>query len=1530
MVSASTTSPDRAAAKRFIEELHSENHAFYSGDLGRGALKDLQQTFAHPWLYVGELLQNAVDAGAKKISLRSEDSTLVFDHDGGAFSEPNVKALCARGLSTKGAGTVGFMGIGFKAVFQSFECAEIASGPWKFRLCVKEEVGEEYGDRQRDWLGCVLPEDAEELSEPSTGMRCRFTLRNRLDGLGPIHDDVQKVLSEDLLVLALLARRGVEEFRWNGQTWTLSQSENPLDEQNTRVILTAKDAATEEERRWVLFSTTYQPTKKAIRRFLEHRQIRPKPEERENVYAEARQERCVDVFCLLDEQGMPAPSKHAQAYALLATNVAAPIGLHLQADWLLVTSRRELMEVETNEWHQEILARLPTLLRSYLKWVSSLSELTDQQLANAYAVLPDWEETDGALGPYVNAEAFRDALRTALADLDFLPVRRSEGRSFIAPNTGKALPPALREFDDDALLPWALFGGDTVSTALLGARTRQSLEALNLLQPLTPEDLAQRWNSGEVGRWREQLGDDATRQHVRLLGALASLDEDESWREAPLRCLLTASGDWLDRQSATGLPKDWDSIPEEPPLRTWLEPYLPPSETRLEWSFDRAVQRDTDAGRYTADLTRADLDTVFQEWWDALPDEPDEDACLQILDTTHWVLEKQRQRPGLVKRVLCNDQGRAVLVKLPDAVLAEPYASGARQHFFPSHPPVTERYLEHKEGHSEADWRSFFEATPVTGPLRLQEEAQELSKEGLRAALSDYEPRETRATWMRARWEGHTFIAYNYLLTNVTLPEELGSILTGTVTPEDARAAAAWLNEARQQLPSKAKRRVVYVPYGTSYTSRDTTNEPTAWVQTLTTARWIFERTGAGPYTPEQVLARTDPARPDAPVADLPEELVTILERCGIAFGGALPDVASIDRLQREGSTADTERLLELLDQALADTKEDGRDELAAVLRTTQLVPVPVESNLIDGAARVRATRLVQRTAPGAELGGWLISTQAATKNRSHDDPYARLLQLVSDACDIPENPTGEQALAFLQWIWRNRPEADRVRRILPRLFRLVADDLRSGSLEQDTWDAARADAAVYTANRQWVRTDHDNLYLDDLDDDHVKTMRSELILATPGHLGESASDQRRVAALLGVTLLSSRFQVALDAEDEQALPEGWQARLDGIIELLRSYAQEEEDAPAITKPDVQYYRRIQKVLVEEGAEKTRWDVHAARYEDRICLAGDPDDFAADLCGVLLSWAGLAGRRDLHQLAPTLTQLIGWLGKPKKFTRRLKELRAQRGLTPSEEIETPAPEKEPEHKPPEKPERKPPGKSEPIPDKPDTPTPSPDEPDNETEPETPESSPPDDEEADIPPTKPGGRHTPRDRESRLRAIRKKRDALNAQLEELLAAGPLPADSPEDDEEDHEKEPGKFESDEQYRQATVEYEEREGRFAEKKDTDQAGYDIDSYDKPLDDAERKLVRRIEVKGRGRPWEDDETVLLSDRQFRDALTRRADGVTLADDFDYWLYVVERREDGALHVIPIKNPALRAAKFEFRGGTWRELADESETDDE
>ena len=88
--------------KLFVESICEDNRKFYDDKRGLGALKDLQQTFPHPWLYVAELLQNAVDAGSTRIALTlRDDQSVIFEHNGDKFSPEDVDALCSRGVSTK-------------------------------------------------------------------------------------------------------------------------------------------------------------------------------------------------------------------------------------------------------------------------------------------------------------------------------------------------------------------------------------------------------------------------------------------------------------------------------------------------------------------------------------------------------------------------------------------------------------------------------------------------------------------------------------------------------------------------------------------------------------------------------------------------------------------------------------------------------------------------------------------------------------------------------------------------------------------------------------------------------------------------------------------------------------------------------------------------------------------------------------------------------------------------------------------------------------------------------------------------------------------------------------------------------------------------------------------------------------------------------------------------------------------------------------------------------------------------------------
>jgi hypothetical protein len=210
--------------------------------------------------------------------------------------------------------------------------------------------------------------------------------------------------------------------------------------------------------------------------------------------------------------------------------------------------------------------------------------------------------------------------------------------------------------------------------------------------------------------------------------------------------------------------------------------------------------------------------------------------------------------------------------------------------------------------------------------------------------------------------------------------------------------------------------------------------------------------------------------------------------------------------------------------------------------------------------------------------------------------------------------------------------------------------------------------------------------------------------------------------------------------------------------------------------------------------------------------------------------------------------------------------------------------------------------------------PAPTEPTNKTLTEEPEAVPE------------GGSYTENDREARIQAWIAKKDELERRIRDALTIDILPGD----EHEQSKPKLGEFKKDDVYRQAVLKYECENHRHPVAKGDTQEGHDIDSYTHGDGHSDRKLIRRIEVKGRSRRWDNDETVEMSDSQFKDALSLAlAEDEEIDPDFDYWLYVVERHDDGELEVLQIRNAAKKAAHFALKGGTWRHQAEKNSSEE-
>jgi hypothetical protein len=760
----------------------------------------------------------------------------------------------------------------------------------------------------------------------------------------------------------------------------------------------------------------------------------------------------------------------------------------------------------------------------------------------------------------------------------------------------------------------------------------------------------------------------------------------------------------------------------------------------------------------------------------------------------------------------------------------------------------------------------------------------------------------------------------HYKLLDAQLPEVITDRIGGNhLSLEDAVNLCSWLSEAPGGLRDYPFERVAFIGFGEGFVTEKPLPLHTSWVRELKTNLWVPSKHLNTLCRPADILAFDDPARPDAPVADIPGEVVEILLQSGIDFGSALPDAPAIDRLRVQGPNADVDTLLRLTEEAIEEASDDEsrRALLLSVLRELELFPRPSLSNTIDRQNRVAYDRLV-RTTSRSTLGDWIV----AIERFKNDSPERKLLDLVHNFAPLPEATTAEQAMGFLTWVWGSEPEVDRLRGILPRAYQYLRDDLKDDKDFSLKWASFQQEAKVFiTPQRKWVRVDgNDQLFFDDLTEGLPDTITANLQLATAGHLGENRAEQLATADFVGLHLVSTRFRILVVPEHEEVVPEHWQTGFAYIQKRLLDRIRVSDRSEGIHTSDVQTYddRRplplsvwkvIRTQVLDNGVNVAANETRAAFLDDAMAVSGRPADFSSDLCTLLCNRWRLRLRRDLADILPKLTVELMSLADKQVVSSWLLDV-AELNSNPQVEIRTNEANALSLN-----------GTSSP--------------PSSELKDTiaalgsdsiaTAESTLEEDLESegsisdsDSPPT--GYGHTARDREIRLSNLIKRKTELDKQINEMATVGVVPTDL----DDALTKGKGEFRSDDNYRLAVIEYERKMNRWAIPKSANEEGHDIDSYTHEEGHPQRQLIRRIEVKGKGVNWSGDEIVEMSDSQFRHALNVKTNenDLPLHSDFDYWLYVVEN--DGTkLSVLPLRNPARRAARYEFRGASWRNFSD-------
>ena len=1473
--------------KDFIQRLAKEHREFYGSSKGRGILKAPELSFDHRWIYLFELVQNALDAGARAISIqeRKEDASLVFQHNGDKkLCEEDVKKLSEMFGSTKSASSIGFMGIGFKSLFLRFQEVRVSGWDWFFRFEIGHETGEQFGDAQFDFLGAVLPIWDPTIGQPDRNFTTRFELRKIIPSSFEIRRDLDSFFSnEEDSLLAILAEAGLRTLILNGQEWNLSV--NATSSGTFRVNAEVGG----EYKAWQLFSVKYQPSNEAIRRFLEHRKIYPL--EGEKTYAEVSRPRRVLGVLPLDADGKPKTSVRGRVYATLPTDVLLPFGLHINADWLLDISRTGLREIEYNQWQRELVDHIADVLVRFLVW--SAEAYSDPNAAKASfgtLVAPDPEA--GGLEALFSEGRWLSRLKNLLEKSKVLPVWTEKGvpLAYSAPIDAVVPPDPLakvfKEMPD--ILPAILLNRTVVNLEILGTGAQELMEKANLLVEIGPSELEHAWPEGIRHWWKAQSGAKEKRQAMllRIWAAMAELSEDAKWHDFQPRCVRTVAGNWIAAEQATifkgNLPSSrgiggketrefllpyiegTDRVPEKL-LRTLRK--LANDETFSDWKY-RAAQNWIE--RLAQSLSLRDIvKTAFDDT--ASSDCPNWSILIPF---GRWA--KRRSRSDLLTYVLVESTGQLSGLPVSDAVLVDPFVSHGegRRQLYSTKAPVSGDYLESDSNSKDIEeWQEFFFGAGVNGRLDFNCSPKIVGRWG-KEFVAEFIGIDEDSIG-KSNNSGYELLNYDII---PQLPDPDSSLPV-------REAIAAWLNEGRSTLKGKGHRLAKYEYYG-QHTRIGT--KPCAWVEKLKRIEWVQCNDGKL-RQPQDVLSNKDQARTHCPYTSLSQELVEVLEQEGVRFGSAVPEAEAIHKLKMTWKNANVKELAQMLRECQSKIKSDlDQNQFKGVLESITF-PLP-------NGQRVPLSRVVDSDQRNL-LGGWIV------KLSEFDESLCGALKQVN--YPIPNQTTGRQSLEFIRHVWskaKSRPNKIGNEEIegLPFAYDYCLHECENDAELRGLWRVAVPEAVV-SVNGEWVSLgDSRGIFIDDVDERRYVPEKIRPRAAIAKHLGSSKQSQGRTSDELGLKSLKESINFSWDVGCPLQVTNDtreWHSRINLVWQLLR-HVNDSEGHLEIGTHEAQCPNQLTLIIVQklelsvefDGAEPENVPVDARLQDNELLVVNSPMLFASDAAKELMHRFSFGQRGDL---ASALTGLLSAIDDAAAFRRAVDKFRRSHArdfeiLKVHEQCWV--------------------GEVKPDPSLADV---ARDRTRKSAGVQAQNLGPRDKPTAES--DRSGGHSASHGGKlstgsgsfSRSRAALTQRPQMKGEIHpssvakhnDGRASGSLNAGL----------------GDKLFRETAARYEKKRGWIPVFGTANQPGWDIRSSD-----PKSSQVRYIEVKGKGTAWEGEEVVELSRAQVRKAFE-----LSKENKADWYLYVVECEGDGYYRVLPIRNPLKLADSWMLCGGIWRQLAE-------
>jgi len=343
-----------------------------------GPWKQLFRQVQSPRHVLSELLQNADDAGARRVRVWIEKDVFYFEHDGHDFTEEELASLCRFGFSNKRTlHTIGFRGIGFKSTFSLGDSVQLLTPTLAIRF-----------EKQRFTLPIWI-EEAPPCEKTQISVR--------------IQDEARKVALQQNLnewiesPASLLFFSYIEELEIDGRIIQKQRvGEGPVAGSEVIRLLS--------KREYEVWCFTSEPE--------------PFPDE---VLKEISQERDVEDLNLPPCRvqlvlGLPNPQR---LYTVLPTGVEVALPFSCNAPFLQDPARSGIKDPATsltNRWLLERLGRLAG--HSMRDWLTN-SQLPPKERARAYELLPPPPPREGSS---IETEAFRIVFGAFIKAIDAHPI----------------------------------------------------------------------------------------------------------------------------------------------------------------------------------------------------------------------------------------------------------------------------------------------------------------------------------------------------------------------------------------------------------------------------------------------------------------------------------------------------------------------------------------------------------------------------------------------------------------------------------------------------------------------------------------------------------------------------------------------------------------------------------------------------------------------------------------------------------------------------------------------------------------------------------------------------------------------------------------------------------------------------------------------------------------------------------------------------------------------------------------------------